>query len=247
MSSKKTVKSDEKKKKHHKTKVDSKKKNRQNKSKKKKQTSKKYRTKNNKSKSSVEKVPKDNKQKIISIIWNTIFYGLMLALLLGTGFMAIMQQQGKSFNGYRMFGVLTNSMVSPDNKVKDGGFRAGSIIVTKEVKPEEIKVGDIITYKPSTNPASKSTNYLTHRVAKIKNELGGEKGIFFVTKGDANESEDMPISSQALIGKKVFSIPKVGGILSFVKENWLVSMIFIVSVLGFIWIVKNYIFSYKEK
>lgn len=191
--------------------------------------------------------PPSKSKKILLFLWNLLFYGLMLALLSGSLLMAVMQQQDKSLNGYRMFGVLTNSMVSPDNTVKSGGFRAGDIIMIQEVPKESIQAGDVITYRPSTNPTNKSTNYLTHRVVKINDHLGEEEGLFFVTRGDANKTDDMPISADALVGKEVFRIPKLGGILTFVRENWIISLIFIVSILGFIWVVRIYIMIEPEK
>ena len=187
------------------------------------------------------------KHKLFLFIWNCLFYGLMLSLMIGSGLMAMMQQQDKALNGYRMFGVLTNSMVSPDNTLKKGGFRAGDILIIKEIPADQVKVGDVITYHPSTNPTNKSTNYLTHRVAKIEDHLGEEKGIFFITRGDANKSDDMPISARALVGKAIFHIPKVGGILTFIKENWVVSLIFIISIIGFVWVMRIYILSGPEK
>ena len=175
-------------------------------------------------------------------VWNIMFYMFMLSILLGSGLMAVMQQQNKSLNGYRMFGVLTNSMVSPNNTIKKGGFRSGDVLITKEVDPNTIKKGDVITYRPSTNPTNASTNFLTHRVVKVDNKLGNEKGLFFTTRGDANKTDDMPISASALVGKEIAVIPKIGGILLFIKENWLLSLIFIISILGFIWVMRTYIF-----
>lgn len=192
---------------------------------------------------SEKKEVRSTTKRVVHFIWNIFFYICMFTLLIGAGLMAIMQQQDKSLNGYRMFGVLTNSMVSPDNTLKKGGFRSGDIIVTKEVNPKTIRVGDVITYRPSTNPTNASSNFLTHRVVKINNHSGNEEGLFFITKGDANQSDDMPISSTALIGKEIFVIPKIGGILAFIKENWLLSIIFLLSFLGFVWVIKSYIFT----
>ena len=180
-------------------------------------------------------------KKLLLILWNILFYFCMLSILVGAGLMAVMQQQNKSLNGYRLFGVLTNSMVSPDNTIKKGGFRSGDIILTKEMDPQAIKVGDVITYRPSTNPTNESTNNLTHRVVKINDHLGNEEGIFFITRGDANKTDDMPISSEALVGKEIFVIPKLGGVLAFVKDNWLISLIFIFCLVGFIWVMRTYI------
>lgn len=167
----------------------------------------------------------------------------MLFILVFTLALAIMQQQDKSLNGYRMLGVLTNSMVSPDNSIKDGGFRSGDILITKEMKPQEIKVGDVITFETSANPTKKNSNYLTHRVVNISDSLGEESGIFFTTRGDANKSDDLPINSSSMIGKGVFVIPKIGMLLIYINENKIVSLIFVLSLLGFIWVMKAYIFS----
>ncbi|WP_242700734.1 signal peptidase I [Enterococcus sp. DIV0212c] len=201
----------------------------------------------NRKKKKKSPLPPSKGQRLFLFIWNIIFYVLMLSLLVGSSLMAIMQQQDKALNGYRMFGVLTNSMVSPDNTLKNGGFRAGDMLVIKEVSAEQVKVGDVITYRPSTNPTNKSTNFLTHRVAKIDDHLGEEKGIFFTTRGDANKSDDLPISSRALVGKVTVRVPKIGGILAFIKENWLVSLIFLISITGFVWVTRIYILNGSVK
>ncbi|MTD38336.1 signal peptidase I [Erwinia sp. CPCC 100877] len=169
----------------------------------------------------------------------------MLSVLTGSVMIAVMQKQDKSLAGYRIFGVLTNSMVSPGDKIRSGGFRAGDLLIIKETPEDEIKVGDVITYHPSSDPINKSTNYLTHRVVAVKEEFGNEKGIYFVTRGDANQTDDMPISADSLVGKVTWKVPKIAGVLNFIRENLLISVIFIVSVLGFVWIMQNYILTSK--
>ena len=186
---------------------------------------------------------KIKRQQILMVIWNFVFYISVLIVFTSSVMLAIMQQQDKSLAGYRAFGVLTNSMVSPDNTLKKNGFRAGDIIIIKESSPKKIKIGDVITYRPSTNPTNKNTNNLTHRVVEINYSFGEQKGLFFTTRGDANKTNDMPISSEALVGKVVYSLPKIGGVLFFIKENWLISIIFITSLLGFIWVVRSYIIT----
>lgn len=200
-----------------------------------------------KNKSKVSRNAKNNeilhKKKILLFFMNLLFYVVMLSIFFGATIMAIMQKQDKSLNGYRMFGVLTNSMVSPDNSIKEGGFRAGDIIILKEVEAKYLKKGDVITYRPNTNPNNKKNNYLTHRVIKVQNGLKSEKGYFITTRGDANTTDDMPVSEKALVGKVVGKVPKVGAILSYVKENFVLSVIFILSVVGFFWVIRIYIIS----
>lgn len=207
---------------------------------------KKHDTRDKRHKGNDKKTGPSKKSKRIAAFLNLIFYLVMLSIFIGAGLMAIMQKQDKSLNGYRMFGVLTNSMVSPGDKIKDGGFRAGDIVIIKEVKAKDLKKGDVITYHPSTNPSTKTNNYLTHRVVKVENGRKGEKGYFITTRGDANKTDDMPISERALVGKVVGRIPKVGGILSFIKENFILSLIFILSVVGFFWVIRMYILAGDE-
>lgn len=190
-----------------------------------------------------QKTNLNKKHTKLAALFNVLFYVIMLGIFFGAGIMAIMQQQDKSFNGYRMFGVLTDSMVSPGNKIKKGGFHSGDVIIIKEVKAKDLKKGDVITYRPSTNPDSKSTNYLTHRVVKVEKNPEGKKGYYFTTRGDANKTDDMPMSEKALVGKVVGRIPKVGGVLSYIKENFILSVIFILSVVGFFWVIRMYILA----
>lgn len=194
--------------------------------------------------SNVEKVPvKTKKNKILIFLWNVVFYVVMISIFLGAGLMAIMQQQDKSLMGYRVFGVLTDSMVSPDNTVKKGGFRSGDVVINKEIEGKDIKKGDVITYRPSLNPKNKSNTYLTHRVVKVQDGWDNEKGIFITTRGDANNTDDMPVSEKAVVGKIVGRIPKVGSVLKFIKENLVMSILFVVSVAGFIWFMRKYFSS----
>ena len=146
--------------------------------------------------------------------------------------------------GYRMFGVLSNSMVTPSGKTENGGFKAGSIVFVQDAQPEQLKVGDIITYRPSVNTSNKNTNFLTHRLVDIQTNVEG--GPFYVTKGDGNKDTDMPIVPKAIVGKVIFSIPGIGALLKFIRENIIVSSIFIVSIVAFFWTLRMYVFTPKK-
>ncbi len=137
---------------------------------------------------------------------NTIFYFSLTTILGSSVIFAINNDSQKSFFGYRFYNVLTNSMKAG----KGDNFAAGDIIIVKNTDAGNIKVGDIITFIPRRD----SKVYLTHRVIEIKDKLNEATGIFFVTKGDANNSADPPISSDMLVGKKIFTIPFVGSILN---------------------------------
>jgi len=73
----------------------------------------------------------------------------------------------------------------------------GDLVIVKVIKPEEIKVGDVLTVKPE------ETVY-THRVVE---KLEGET-YFFRLKGDANEEPDPRlIESSQIVGKVFFIFP----------------------------------------
>jgi len=104
--------------------------------------------------------------------------------------------------GWQVDAVLSGSM-EPELKV-------GSLVVTRFVEPEDIAVGDIITF----SPGSADKNQVTHRVVGI----GHSSAIYFETKGDANDAPDpTTVPDWNLIGKVVFAVSYWGYITEFIK------------------------------
>lgn len=94
--------------------------------------------------------------------------------------------------GCQSMAVLSGSM-EPEISV-------GSIVFVKEVEPETLEVGDVITYQIG------SGTMVTHRIQEV---LADEDA--FITKGDANEVEDgAPVIYSSIVGKEVFHIPYLG-------------------------------------
>lgn len=151
--------------------------------------------------------------KILKIIGNILFWLLLgivilslIAFIIGTRFK---QDNDVSFLGFRWYQILTDSM-SPE-------IRAGDIVIVRMTK--DVNEGDIITFNPVKG---KKTTYLTHRVAE-KYRLNDE--IRYKTKGDANKHSDIsPVSADQIIGKVVFKIPHLGNVITFVKQNLLLSI-----------------------
>ena len=77
-----------------------------------------------------------------------------------------------SFFGYKPFIVLSGSMKDEIN--------SGDLVLTKECNVDDLKKGDIISFK-------EDEIVITHRIIDIT-ENNGEKR--FITKGDNNENED---------------------------------------------------------
>lgn len=95
--------------------------------------------------------------------------------------------------GNDVYAVMSGSM--------EPYYHVGSIvIVDKHISPEEIQVGDPITFRKSDNMIA------THRIVE-KHEDTRE----FITKGDANEVLDAaPVPFDSVIGKAGKSVPLVG-------------------------------------
>ena len=95
--------------------------------------------------------------------------------------------------GNDIYAVMSGSM--------EPYYHVGSVvIVDKHITPEEIEVGDPITFRKGDNAIA------THRVIKINEETRE-----FKTKGDANEVEDLaPVSFDSVIGKAGMSVPMIG-------------------------------------
>jgi signal peptidase len=79
----------------------------------------------------------------------------------------------------------------------------GDLVIVQGVPASEIKVGDIIVFDSPPDPYS-----TIHRVIRVQNQ--SQNKIFFVTKGDANSDEDVPVSEDLVHGHVIYRIPILG-------------------------------------
>jgi len=197
--------------------------------------------------SSATATPPKTWVKVGKIIFNCVFYLFCIAIVAGAATFTFSRDPRKSYLGYRLYMVKTPSM-TPQKDGPSGGFYAGDLIVVKLVKPETLNEGDIITFVPNKNNPN---SFLTHRLVEIKDKMTNdpdeEPGLYFVTRGDANDSDDPPISADIVIGKKMFSIRKVGQILQYVQDNLVLSLVFTVSAFGFLFTLRYYFSGSKKK
>ena len=92
--------------------------------------------------------------------------------------------------------LLSNSM-SPNVK-------RGDVVIVKKLKHEELRnlcVGDVVEYKIDNIS-------IVHRIVEIVKSSNGE--YTFITKGDANESSDIPVSEEQIKGIAKQYIPHIG-------------------------------------
>lgn len=138
--------------------------------------------------------PKNNVLKrILSVIRNVAFVVVILFIC----FIIYTMSQGNtvSIAGYRVLRVLTSSM--------EPTIVGNTCIITKEVDPDELKVGDVITFI-SEDPSIYGY-YNTHRINEIIEENGEQK---FVTKGDNSyEVDPYTVSKENVVGIYVKELP----------------------------------------
>lgn len=156
--------------------------------------------------------------KILNYIGKILSYACIVLLVLIGIFLVyyvISIQKAKKDPNFKptvsLYTIISGSM-EPTIHVYD-------VVLNQAVNnPEEIKVGDVITFI-STSSISEGLT-VTHRVQDIK-IINGE--YEFVTKGDYNPAPDSSTAKYGnVIGKVIFKIPQLGRVQFFVasKIGW---------------------------
>lgn len=111
--------------------------------------------------------------------------------------------------GYKAFIVLSDSMSKTD-------FKAGDLVLVKEVDCSTLKEGDIIAYTSQNIDNFGET--VTHKIRKLTTDAKGNPG--FVTYGTTTNTDDETIVTyEYVLGKYQSSIPKVGSFFQFLKTT----------------------------
>ncbi|MGG3470165.1 signal peptidase I [Neobacillus pocheonensis] len=146
-------------------------------------------------------------KKTFKVLGNVLFI-VILIFTLTIGFFVIKSKingEVPNIAGNKIYVVLTGSMVPV--------FDPGSIVIDKKIKPEQIVPKDIVTF---IDPRD-SNKLITHRVVQITNKNGS---LSFITKGDANDSNDpFVVPAGNVIGKVNYWVPYLGYILEFSKSS----------------------------
>ena len=128
--------------------------------------------------------------------------GVFAILLLGLlGLVVAVGVVPKVMNGAALT-VLTGSM--------EPTYEPGDIVVS--VPQEQYRIGDPVTFQPRSGDPM----LITHRIVAVTDT---DEGRTFVTRGDANGSDDAPIVEAQVMGKVLYSIPKLGYVQQAVGGN----------------------------
>lgn len=169
---------------------------------------------------------KSKKDKVLSVISNVLFYVIIVGIVLGA-FLMRSTSKGKPFMlaGYSAANVLTSSM--------EDVYPKGSLIITKTVDPNELQIGDDITFMVNENSS------ITHRIIGIMENYQDTGQRAFQTKGTMNTTPDKePVAATNVVGKVVFHSKAIGDIANFIKANWPILIFVLLVIIGLISFLK---------
>lgn len=156
----------------------------------------------------IEEISKQIKiEKTIRKIFKTIIL-VLLGMLLIINLTMLYQTKIKHeeiprIGNISIFNIVSESM--------EQTIKVNDLVVIKKCTEEEIKKGDIITYKKEDG------TIVTHRIIRITKEEGQN---LYTTKGDNNEVEDAEkIKHEQVQGKYLFKIQGFGKFAQKLQEN----------------------------
>lgn len=168
-----------------------------------------------------------SKKKKVALAGEIFFYTVLIGLIL-VAFLIRSGSSGRpiSIAGYSAFTVLTSSMESEIPK--------GSLVITKSVKPDELVIGDDITYM------SGPTSTITHRIIGITEKYLDTNERAFETKGIMNaEPDKKPVPAVNVVGKVVFHSEAFGKVAKFASDNWPFLLFVLIIVIALFTILKK--------
>ena len=152
-------------------------------------------------------------QKMTDIFFKVLTYAFYIAIAVVAIFLLASMVP---VAGIKTFIVQSGSM--------EPAISTGSVVVVKS--SDTYHVGDVITF----GPRSKTKSPTTHRIVEVKEDGN------FVTRGDANNAEDMrTVSRFEVIGKVLFSVPYVGYAVAAAQKPWGFGLIIVLPAVIIIW------------
>ncbi len=157
-------------------------------------------------------------RRVLNILGMILMGLLLLVIIILVVFLVQTGTAGRvpTIFGYQI-SVCYSSSMSPT-------FEHGSLILTRYINPEEVREGDIIAFRDS----SEVTALTIHRVTKVNQT----EGLSYTTKGDANETNDpVSVPAEMVIGKFHAAFSYAGYLFSFARSMLGMVLIYTAAVL----------------
>lgn len=156
------------------------------------------------------------------IIIPLLLYNIVLILQA-----VIKPQKTPSIFGIKTYVIVSGSMMP--------NLNIGDIAIIKEEKTENLKKGDIISFR-------RGKLVITHRIENVIITDGNRE---YVTKGDNNNVQDNEmVKEKEIEGKLIAKIPYLGKLTLILKNEIVIIMFFIIY---YIYLVKNHQLNKKKE
>ncbi|MBQ8549760.1 MAG: signal peptidase I [Clostridia bacterium] len=152
-------------------------------------------------------------KKALKIIKTTMVWLIVLLAVFMMLFTVIsvttFNRNDRDLFGYKMYIVNTDSMAATD-------FKAGALILVKEVDPSTLKAGDIITFMSQDTDSFGET--ITHKIREVTVDAEGNPG--FITYGTTtNVNDDTIVTYPYVLGRYQSHVPGLGTFFNFLKTT----------------------------
>lgn len=127
--------------------------------------------------------------KILDVI-KIILLILLVLFVIATAYQKVVPNNPSVF-GFRTYSIITNSMYPK--------LKKGDVILIKEQKISDYKVGDIVTFRGMDGDLK--GKIVTHEIVGISKE--NSRRIFY-TKGIKNISNDPAVYEEQMLGKYIY-------------------------------------------
>ncbi len=161
-------------------------------------------------------------QQMTETIKTVLLVALILESYIGVAYIS---------NNFTPFMVVTSGSMEPTLKI-------GDLIYVKGVAPADIKVGDVITFRPPANYIKDTL--VTHRVIEVSYD---SNEVYYRTRGDNNPSDDpWTLKSSDIIGVQKAMVPGIGNLFLWMRTPAGIATIGILLILYLFWpnIMENF-------
>ena len=157
------------------------------------------------------KIKELKENKILGIVLKVIkvcFAVMMIAFILMVLLQRVSNNRVSLFN-LRIFTVVSGSM--------EPKYKIGDVLISMETKPEDIKVGDTISYIGERGTVA--GKIITHQVESIDKDLNYK--YVFHTKGLANDISDIyPVTEDQVYGVVVYKVFLLSLVYKVIGTTW---------------------------
>jgi len=130
--------------------------------------------------------------RVLAGLWRGFTYGLLSLVLVMAALLVLVP---KVAGGIPL--TIRSGSMEPNLPV-------GSLAVVVPVEPDDVRIGQVVTYLPHPDDPTA----ITHRVTAITHRSDG--GLTFTFQGDANSAPDRPVQDYQVRAKVLYAVPWLG-------------------------------------